>query len=75
MPNLNEFEKKLGYTFNNISILKNALTHTSYTNEHKDTSPVSNERMEFLGDSVLGLSVSEFLYNNYKMLPEVFFPK
>ena len=70
MPNLNEFEKNLGYTFNNISILKNALTHTSYTNEHKDTSPVSNERMEFLGDSVLGLSVSEFLYNNYKNLPE-----
>ncbi|MBQ4631602.1 MAG: ribonuclease III [Clostridia bacterium] len=69
MPDLGNIEKNLGYKFNNISYLKNALTHTSYLNEHKDVRS-SNERMEFLGDSVLGLSVSEFLYKNYKSLPE-----
>lgn len=69
MSELCEFEKNLGYKFKNISYLKNALTHTSYINEHKNTNG-SNERMEFLGDSVLGLSVSDFLYKNYKTLPE-----
>ena len=70
MPDLGKFEKILGYKFKNISYLKNALTHTSYINEHKNNPQSSNERMEFLGDSVLGLSVSEFLYKNYKNLPE-----
>ena len=70
MPNISEFEKILGYKFKDISYLKNALTHTSYINEHSDIPNGSNERMEFLGDSVLGLSVSEFLYENYKNLPE-----
>ncbi len=66
MSDIHEFEKKLGYTFKNIAYLKNALTHTSYINEHKDGKISSNERMEFLGDSVLGLSVTEYLYLNYK---------
>lgn len=70
MAQLCEFEKNLGYKFKNISFLKNALTHTSYINEHKDLPHGSNERMEFLGDSVLGLSVSEYLYKNYKNRPE-----
>lgn len=70
MAELGEFEKIIGYKFKNISYLKNALTHTSYINEHKNNPGGSNERMEFLGDSVLGLSVSEFLYKNYKNLPE-----
>ncbi len=70
MPDIHEFEKKLGYKFKNISYLKNALTHTSYINEHKDMAITSNERMEFLGDSVLGLSVSEYLYLNYKKRSE-----
>ncbi len=70
MPDLCEFEKILGYKFKNIAYLQNALTHTSYINEHKDRPLGSNERMEFLGDSILGLSVSEFLYENYKTLPE-----
>ncbi len=70
MAELIDFEKIIGYKFNNIFYLKNALTHTSYVNEHKNSNGVSNERMEFLGDSVLGLSVSEFLYTNYKELPE-----
>lgn len=70
MSDMHDFEKKLGYKFNNISYLKNALTHTSYINEHKDMEITSNERMEFLGDSVLGLSVSEYLYLNYKSRSE-----
>lgn len=66
MSDIHEFEKILGYKFKNTAYLKNALTHTSYINEHKNQNVVSNERMEFLGDSVLGLSVSEYLYLNYK---------
>lgn len=70
MTELKDFENIIGYKFNNIDCLKNALTHTSYVNEHKSMTGNSNERMEFLGDSVLGLSVTEFLYSNYKKLPE-----
>jgi len=66
MSDIRDFEKIIGYKFKNISYLKNALTHTSYVNEHKGLKSTSNERMEFLGDSVLGLSVSEYLYLNYK---------
>lgn len=66
MSDIHEFEKKLGYKFKNIAYLKNALTHTSYLNEHKDKNILSNERIEFLGDSVLGLCVSEYLYLNYR---------
>ncbi len=66
MSDIHEFEKKLGYKFKNIAYLKNALTHTSYLNEHKGENISSNERIEFLGDSVLGLCVSEYLYLNYK---------
>lgn len=70
MSDIKDFEKMLGYTFKNIAYLKNALTHTSYINEHKDKKVTSNERMEFLGDSVLGLSVSEYLYLNYNKRSE-----
>lgn len=70
MKSLDELEAILGYKFKNISYLRNALTHTSYINEHKNVFGGSNERMEFLGDSVLGLSVSDYLYNNYKKRPE-----
>lgn len=70
MSDIKNFEKKLGYKFKNIAYLKNALTHTSYINEHKDGKITSNERMEFLGDSVLGLSVSEYLYLNYSKRSE-----
>ena len=66
MSDIHKFESKLGYKFKNIAYLKNALTHTSYINEHKGSKITSNERMEFLGDSVLGLSVSEYLYLYYK---------
>lgn len=60
-----DFEKKLGYTFKNKQLIKNALTHSSYANEKK---LANNERLEFLGDSVLSVIVSEQLYNR---LPEV----
>ena len=66
MSDIHEFENILEYKFKNIAYLKNALTHTSYINEHKEKKITSNERMEFLGDSVLGLTVTEYLYLNYK---------
>ena len=60
MSNLEtELEEKLGYKFNNIELLKTALTHSSYANEHNLE---CNERMEFLGDAVLELSMSKYLY-------------
>jgi len=55
-------EKKLGYKFKNIELLKTSLTHSSYANE---TSVESNERMEFLGDAVLGFIVADVLYKRY----------
>lgn len=58
-------EKKLGITFNNLDILITAFTHRSYVNEHKKTVKEHNERLEFLGDAVLELVVTEFLYRNY----------
>ena len=62
----------LGYTFTDISLLDCALTHTSYTNEMKNRGIrlPSNERMEFLGDAVLELVVSEYIYRNNQKLPE-----
>ncbi len=69
MQSLKEFEKKIGYTFKNKALLSTALTHSSYANEHK--MPIeSNERLEFLGDSILGVIVSEDLFHNYKQKHE-----
>ncbi len=58
-----EIEEKLGYVFENKEILMNALVHRSYVNEHKDEALAHNERVEFLGDSVLGLVVADYLYH------------
>ena len=61
-----EFAKeKLGFSFKNISLLVTALTHRSYVNEHKNTVHEHNERLEFLGDAILELVTSDFLYRNY----------
>ena len=62
------FEKKLGYKYKNIFMLENALTHSSYANEvkSKGIKSESNERLEFLGDAVLELITSEYLYSNLK---------
>lgn len=62
-------EEKLGYRFQNIALLENALTHSSYANEHRSGMD-SNERLEFLGDSVLGMVVADYLYRNCPTLPE-----
>lgn len=67
MRSLDEYEKKIGYTFQNRKLLETALTHSSYANEHKCE---SYERLEFLGDSVLGFVTAEFLFRHYASLPE-----
>jgi ribonuclease-3 len=59
-------KEKLNVTFNDITILITAFTHRSYLNEHKKTVSEHNERLEFLGDAVLELVVTEYLYRNYK---------
>lgn len=56
---------KLGFEFTDIQLLIDALTHRSYVNEHKKSASVHNERLEFLGDAVLELVVTDFLYTNY----------
>lgn len=60
----------LSYKFKNSSLLDQAFTHRSYLNEHKDQQLESNERLEFLGDAVLELIVSLYLYQKYPSLPE-----
>ncbi len=62
-------EDNLGYSFNNKKLLENALAHSSYANEVRGGIS-SNERLEFLGDSVLSLIVSSYIYENYKKMPE-----
>jgi len=64
--NLEKLEKELGVSFNNKNILKNAIVHRSYLNEHKNFKIENNERLEFLGDAVLELIVTDYLYHNYK---------
>ena len=67
---INELEAAIGYRFRNISLLQNALTHSSYANERWHNSLLSNERLEFLGDSVLGMLVAEYLYRTFPNRPE-----
>ncbi len=66
---LEDLGKVLGYEFRDISLLKVAITHSSFANESKG-SLKSNERLEFLGDSVLSVVVSEYIFKNYPDLPE-----
>ena len=63
-------EKKSGYHFQNPHLLKQAMTHSSYANEHKAKGYHDNERLEFLGDAVLEVVSSEFLFRHYPTLPE-----
>ena len=58
-------KEKLGYDFENIDLLETALTHRSYLNEHKKSASEHNERLEFLGDAVLELVTTDFLFSNY----------
>ena len=68
--NLMDFENRIGYNFFDKNLLRMALTHSSYGNEVYRDKHHNNERLEFLGDAVLELTVSNFLYNNYKDMPE-----
>ena len=65
--NFERLEKSIGYTFKDKSLLKKALTHTSYAYERNIE---SNEKLEFLGDSILEFISSKYIYNNYKKLKE-----
>ena len=70
MESLHQLEERLGYTFTNIELLRGALYHSSYANEHRTMGISSNERLEFLGDSVLGFVTAEFLFVQHPDLPE-----
>ncbi|MCI5855935.1 MAG: ribonuclease III [Agathobacter sp.] len=70
MSNLTEFEDRIGYHFENQGLLRQALTHSSYANERHMKKLSDNERLEFLGDAVLEIISSDFLYHNYPDVPE-----
>ena len=70
MDKLMELEEKLGYRFRDRQLLRTALTHSSYANEQRDPAIVCNERLEFLGDAVLGFVTADYLYRNEPSLPE-----
>lgn len=63
-------EERLSYSFRNRALLETALTHSSYANENRASGIVCNERLEFLGDSVLGVTVADFLYRHFPDMPE-----
>lgn len=67
---MKELEEAIGYRFRGISLLRSAVTHSSYANERWHNGLLSNERLEFLGDSILGMLVAEFLYRNFPDRPE-----
>ena len=67
---IKDLEEEIGYHFKNISLLQNALTHSSYANERWHNRLLSNELLEFLGDSILGMLVAEYLFRNFPDRPE-----
>ncbi len=70
MKDLQKLEATIGYAFKNIDLLRQAMTHRSYLNEHPEFTLGHNERLEFLGDAVLEIIVTEHLYNTYPDTPE-----
>lgn len=70
MSGLDDLEQKTGIKFNNISLLRQALTHKSYLNENPSAGVDDNERMEFLGDALLDFVVADRLYSDFPDLPE-----
>jgi len=70
VPNIGSLQESLGVGFLNPSLLEQSLIHSSYLNEYPDTVTASNERLEFLGDAVLGFIVAEKLYQDYPGLAE-----
>ncbi len=67
---MEQLEQIIGYTFQNKKLLRQALTHSSYANEKKLGKLGCNERLEFLGDAVLELISSDFLYKKFPQIPE-----
>ena len=67
---IKDLETAIGYQFKNITLLQNALSHSSYANERWHDSLKSNERLEFLGDSILGMVTAEYLFRNFPQRPE-----
>ena len=67
---IKDLEAAIGYRFKDITLLQNALAHSSYANERWHDSLKSNERLEFLGDSILGMVTAEHLYRNFPDRPE-----
>lgn len=67
---MKEYQKVIGYTFKDLELLNRALIHTSYANENNLPHFKSNQRLEFLGDAVLDLIISEFIYKEYPDFPE-----
>lgn len=65
-----DFENRIGYTFHNKEYLKNAMCHSSYANEHRLGHFGCNERLEFLGDSILGFLTARYLYETFPQKPE-----
>ncbi len=70
MPDFASLASRLGITFNDLGILVEALTHRSYLNEHRDYAGNHNERLEFLGDAVLELAATDFLFRKFPITPE-----
>jgi ribonuclease-3 len=67
---MKQLQEKIGYSFKNEALLRTALTHSSYANEHALGHSACNERLEFLGDSILGFVVAEYLYSEYPDMTE-----
>jgi len=70
MPDFPSFAERLGLSFNNLDLLIEALTHRSYLNEHREYAGSHNERLEFLGDAVLELAVTDFLFKKFPGVAE-----
>ncbi|WP_053983981.1 ribonuclease III [Niameybacter massiliensis] len=65
-----ELESRIGYKFNDLEHLRNAVTHRSFANEHRNLQIKDNERLEFLGDAILDLIISKYLFDKYPSMPE-----
>jgi ribonuclease-3 len=70
MPDFSTFASRLNLTFNNLDLFIEALTHRSYLNEHREYAGSHNERLEFLGDAVLELATTDFLFKKFPAKPE-----
>lgn len=70
MDKWEELQESVGFTFTNIELLKEAFTHSSYVNEHRKENAHDNERLEFLGDAVLELTISDYIFKKYPNLAE-----